>query len=65
MRIPFPLKGGYFVKDDERVIFDSNLSEVKKAAGHEKSLDHGHDPSRRRLNLYLATYPKENFYGKP
>jgi len=29
-RIPSPLKGVYFVKDDERVLFDSGLSEVKE-----------------------------------
>jgi len=28
-RIPSPLKGTYFVKDDERVLFHSDLSEVK------------------------------------
>jgi 6-phosphofructokinase 1 len=29
-RIPSPLKGSYFVKDDERVLFHSGLSEVKE-----------------------------------
>ena len=29
-RIPSPLKGGYFVKDDERVLFHSGLNEVKE-----------------------------------
>jgi hypothetical protein len=29
-RIPSPLKGVYFVKNDERVLFHSGLSEVKE-----------------------------------
>jgi 6-phosphofructokinase 1 len=29
-RIPSPLKGAYFVKDDERVLFHSDLNEVKE-----------------------------------
>jgi len=29
----------------------------------QKSLDRGHNPTRNPLNLYLMTYPKEEFYG--
>ncbi len=37
-RIPSPLKGNYFVKDDERVLFHSGLSEVKKYVEGGKTL---------------------------
>jgi len=30
-----------------------------------KFLDRGHNPSLKNLNLYLMTYPKEDFYGDP
>ena len=29
----------------------------------QKSLDRGHNPTRNTLDLYLMTYPKEEFYG--
>jgi 6-phosphofructokinase 1 len=53
-RVPSPLKGFYFVKDDERVLFHSELSEVKEYFESGKAV-----PSFERAG------PREKIYFDP
>jgi 6-phosphofructokinase 1 len=53
-RIPSPLKGTYFVKDDERVLFHSDLSEVKEYVENGKTF-----PSFEKAG------PREKIYFDP
>jgi len=53
-RIPSPLKGGYFVKDDERVLFHLDLSEVMDCVERRKPV-----PSFEKAG------PKDKIYFDP
>jgi 6-phosphofructokinase 1 len=53
-RIPSPLKGTYFVKDDERILFDTGLREVKE-----------HIEGGKPVPSFEKAGPREKIYFDP